>query len=72
MASFRMSDELNCTVSGWGWWAVGCGKISALTAPNIAQGDYAGLSWQGHRISAVQMLIRSKARFSSYKFRNSN
>lgn len=60
MSPFLTTEQTNCK-SGGGWWVKRCNQKGVLTATNQAQADYPGITWSGHRLSEVQMLIRPRA-----------
>ncbi|VDK75336.1 unnamed protein product [Litomosoides sigmodontis] len=59
LCPFVTSSERRC-IGGGGWWKKGCQQKGVLTATNRAHETYPGLTWNGKRLSALQMLIRPR------------
>ncbi|KHN72808.1 Tenascin-N, partial [Toxocara canis] len=60
MSPFEAPPKWMCA-DGGGWWRKRCDQPGVLTGINKAQGQYRGVTWNGKRLSALQMLIRPRA-----------
>uniref|UniRef100_F1L435 Angiopoietin-4 n=1 Tax=Ascaris suum TaxID=6253 RepID=F1L435_ASCSU len=60
LSPFEGRPKWACAEGG-AWWRRRCGQQGVLTGSNRAEGKYPGVTWNGKRLSAIQMMIRPRA-----------